>query len=972
MSVNVGSIYYEVDVRTEALLKAEKDVDNSSRRMEKRFDQTDRTSRRMSSGFDHAGGAALRLRNIVTAVSSAMATRAIINYSDAWGRAQNQLRQVAGSAAELRDINQQLMDISNRSAVAFENTAGFYARVAQATRGLNIEQSQLVEFVDLTSKSLRANGASAAGASALILQLSQAFSAGILQGEEFNSIIDQAPLLLDALQRETGKGTRELKKIGSDGELSIQMLIRAVSNYSDEINRRAAESTNTFADNLTIARNNMIEFVGSSDSAQGVVGKLGESVIYLSNNLEAVTQGAIALSAVIAGRYATSLGAAAIANISLAGAHIRRMQALRAEAQASNQAATAKVAELQASRAIIQSTIREIEVDRAALAATLNTNQAKGTQIAIKRELVAMDNALAAAKGRLVAAENAEAAATITANVAHKANASTLASTTRATQIATRAVGGLRTVMAFLGGPVGVIALAAYGIYSFREELGLVPKPAKAASEIVDELRQRIDGLSESALKFEMAGFTAELFRLQLQAERTKSRLEELQPETSAINGNQGPREALRAIDRRRDNAPEVRRLEQELEQTGNDIEARQRILEQIQEQLSSSSGNKPPVTPPSSSTSKADSEAKRRASDFDAVKRQLETEREAIAREYEERNRIIRESTAAGSAEQVELLERSANERENRQRRITEQLLSGLRSETEEIKAEYERRRQEILNATAPGAEQDDLLERNRQARDRETKEHIGAGPDPLTGGQYDDQFARYERDAEIERERYQAKLERLQQTRAQELLTQEDYNKREQEAAQVHADRLMQIEQAKSSMMVSTASNMFGDLSGLAKGFAGEQSSIYRAMFAASKAFAIADAAVKIQQGIANAAALPWPANLGAIASTVAATTSILGAIQSTSMPGYASGGYTGSGSRNEPAGIVHRGEFVMPKRIVDQPGVRAQLEAMRLGFNGDSMRPADYPINESGEKELILNNAHFTLKAGTLCHQ
>lgn len=929
MATQVGGIYYVVDARTEALLKAEKDVDNSSRRMERRFDQTDRASRRMSSGFDHAGGAALRLRNIVTAVSSAMATRQIIAYSDAWGRAQNQLRQVTGSAAELRDINRQLMDVSNQSAVEFEKTAGFYARVAQATRNLNIEQSQLVEFVDLTSKSLRANGASAAGASALILQLSQAFSAGILQGEEFNSIIDQAPLLLDALQRETGKGTRELKKMGSDGELSIDMLIRSVRNYSSEINRRAAASTNTFADNLTVARNNMIEFVGSSDSAQGVVGKLGDSIIYLSNNLESVTQGAIALSAVIAGRYATSLGAAAIANISLAGAHVRRMQALRAEAQASNQAATAKVAELQASRAIIQSTIREIEVDRASLAATLNTNQAKGTQIAIKRELVAMDNALAAAKGRLVAAENAEAAATITANVAHKANASTLASTTRATQIATRAVGGLRTVMAFLGGPVGVIALAAYGIYSFREELGLVPKPARAASDIVDELRQRIDGLSESALKFEMAGFTAELFRLQLQAERTKSRLEELQPDTSAINGSQGPREALRAIDQRRDNAPEVRRLEQELEQTGNDIEARQRILEQIQDQLAnsgSSGGNNPPVTPPTSSTSKADSEAKRRASDFDAVKRQLETEREAIAREYEERNRIIRESTAAGSAEQIELLERSANERENRQRRITEQLLSGLRSETEEIKAEYERRRQEILNATAPGAEQDDLLERNRQARDRETNEHIGAGPDPLTGGQYDDQFSRYERDAEIERERYQAKLERLKEAREQELLTQEDYNKREQEAAQVHADRLMQIEQAKSSMMASTASNMFGELAGMAKGFAGEQSGIYRAMFAASKAFAIADAAIKIQQGIANAASLPWPANLGAIASTVAATSSILGSIQSVSMgPGRLHGGGT-------------------------SPGIL-------------------YPINENGEKELVLNNANLTLKARTL---
>ncbi|WP_252108848.1 MULTISPECIES: tape measure protein [unclassified Halomonas] len=721
MATEVGAIYYTVDARTQALLKAEKDVDGSSRRMEKRFDQTDRASRRMSSGLDHAGGAALRLRNIVTAVSSAMATRQIIAYSDAWGRAQNQLRQVTSGAAELRDINQQLMDISNRSAVGFENTAGLYARVAQATRNLNIEQAQLIEFVDLTSQSMRAYGTSAAGAAALTLQLSQAFNAGLLQGEEFNTIMDQAPLLLEALQNETGKTSRELKKMGADGDLSIDMLIRSVRNYSDEINRRAAASTNTFADNLTVARNNMIEFVGSSDSAQGVVGKLGESVIYLSNNLETVTQGAIALSAVIAGRYATSLGAAAIANISLAGAHIRRMQALRAEAQASNQAATAKVADLQASRAIIQSTIREIEIDRAALAATLNTNQAKGTQIAIKRELVAMDNALAAAKGRLVAVENAETAATITATATHKANASTLAATTRTTQIATRAVGGLRTVMAFLGGPVGVIALAAYGIYSFREELGLVPKPARAASDIVDELRQRIDGLSESALKFEIAGLTAELFRLQLQAERTKSRLEELQPDTSAINGSQGPREALRAIDRRRDNAPEVRSLEQELEQAGNDIEARQRILEQIQDQLNGSNSNKPPVTPTSSSSSKSDNEAKRLARDFDAIRQQLETQRETIEREYLRRNETIRKATAAGSAEQDDLLRRSGNQRARELQELTDRLVAINATGIERINQQYDGQRQEILDITEKGsAEQIEALERNSQARAR------------------------------------------------------------------------------------------------------------------------------------------------------------------------------------------------------------------------------------------------------------
>ncbi|MGP9635326.1 tape measure protein [Halomonas sp. AOP43-A1-21] len=973
MATEAGNLYYVVDARTAGLLKAEKDVDGSTRRMEKGFDRTDKASRRMGQGFNTAGGAAMRLRSMVTAVSSAMATRQIIAYSDAWNRTQNQLRQVTGSAAELATINKELMDISNRSAIAIENTANLYAKVADATSGLNVEQSELLEFVDLTSQSLRANGTSAAGASALILQLSQAFNAGIIQGEEFNTILDQAPLILKALQSETGKSTAELKKMGSEGKLGIDTLIRAVRNYSDEIERRAAASTDTFADSMTKARNNMIQFIGSSDSAQGVVGKLGESVIYLSNNLETVTQGAIALSAVIAGRYAQSLGAATIANLALVGASVKRMQALRGEAQASNQAAAAKVKEIQASITVTKSIMAEVQADRAALAAKLATTKAIGAQTAIKRELAAMDATLAQYKTRYVALLEAETIATAQATAVQRANNTTLAATTATAQTATRAMGGLRAVMGFLGGPTGVILLAAWAIYSFREELGLVPKPVRETADIVDELRQRIDGLSESALKFEMAGFTAELFRLQVQAARTKSELDALMPDQAAASGQRGPRAAFAAMDQRRNNAPEIARLERELEQTGNDIEAREKILQQINDQLNKpkGGGSQPPIT------STSESEVKRRKNEFAAVQRQLATERETIEAEYAERNRIILENTERGSQQQLDSLKRSADMRQSQQDQISDRLLSGLRTETEKIKAEYEQRRKDIIDSTPAGAERDDLLERNRQARDRETSSHIGKKPDPLTGGQYDDQFSRYEKDAEQERERYRQQLERLVDAREQQLLTQEDYNKREQEAAQTHAERLQQIEQAKASMMISTASNMFGEMASVARGFAGEQSGIYRAMFAASKAFALADAAIKIQQGIANAAALPWPANLAAIASTVAATTSILGAIQSTSMAGYASGGYTGSGSRNEPAGIVHRGEFVMPKHVVDRPGMRDQLEGMRRGFNGG--RYASYmpsgrhiPITENGEKEMFINNANCTFSLEPLCQR
>ena len=85
-----------------------------------------------------------------------------------------------------------------------------------------------------------------------------------------------------------------------------------------------------------------------------------------------------------------------------------------------------------------------------------------------------------------------------------------------------------------------------------------------------------------------------------------------------------------------------------------------------------------------------------------------------------------------------------------------------------------------------------------------------------------------------------------------------------------------------AANSAMLQNYGSLFGSLADLTKAFGGQQSSAYRALFAVSKAFAIADAIIKIQQGVANAAALPFPANLAAMGSVIAATSSIVSTIQ------------------------------------------------------------------------------------------
>ncbi|WP_148250591.1 phage tail length tape measure family protein [Raoultella terrigena] len=150
--------------------------------------------------------------------------------------------------------------------------------------------------------------------------------------------------------------------------------------------------------------------------------------------------------------------------------------------------------------------------------------------------------------------------------------------------------------------------------------------------------------------------------------------------------------------------------------------------------------------------------------------------------------------------------------------------------------------------------------------------------------------------------------------------------------------------IEAQKDAIITSsTQSMMDSGLSILADGF-GQQSGIYKAAFAASKAYAIAQSLVAINAGIAQAANMPFPSNLIAMASVAMQTASIVSNIKAVADTGFAAGGYTGPGGKYQPAGVVHKGEYVFDQASTNRIGV-TQLEALRNG------KPLDAMLGRSG---------------------
>lgn len=157
--------------------------------------------------------------------------------------------------------------------------------------------------------------------------------------------------------------------------------------------------------------------------------------------------------------------------------------------------------------------------------------------------------------------------------------------------------------------------------------------------------------------------------------------------------------------------------------------------------------------------------------------------------------------------------------------------------------------------------------------------------------------------------------------------------------------ADANQVIETQKNTIISAATQSLFDSTAEIMRAGFGEQSAIYKVAFAASKAFAIADSMVKIQQAIASGAvSAPYPANIIAMASIAAQTASIVSNIQAVSGVGFASGGYTGPGGKYQPAGIVHKGEYVFDQASTNRIGV-SQLETLRNG------QPLDATLGRTG---------------------
>ena len=496
MSENLGNVYYTVDADTTGLLAGSRGVESATRTMNKSFEQTDKIASKLTATF--------------SAVTAALSTNKILAYGEAWVNVNNKLSNSVKEHEKLADVTQRVFDISQNTRASIASTADLYQKLESSTREAGKSGSELAQIAETINKALVVSGATAQGAESVILQLGQALSAGAIQGEEFNAIADNGQRIVKAIAKEMGVATGALKKLASEGKITSAVVINALTNSAKEIATEFDKMQVTMSQSFTIATNNLTKFIGESAAVNTVMGAVGSAAVTMSTNLDEVANVATALAVVMGSKLAGSF-------VESSAKKLLDAKASQANAVANSEAAAAVLRRAVAEK---DSTVALLAKSRADVIATKGTSAHAFALEMQKQRFTAATNAIASYNAAMVASAAASRAASVAAT------------------IASAAMNGLKTAMAFLGGPVGVALLAAYAIYEFGIKADETRDKTKALDGSIEELTESYKKLGEAQAKLEQ-------FRVSEQLDSIYPLLSALEKQKTTLEGSIAAQEEL-------------------------------------------------------------------------------------------------------------------------------------------------------------------------------------------------------------------------------------------------------------------------------------------------------------------------------------------------------------------------------------------------------------------------------------------
>lgn len=289
LRVQVASVRDAVQGLSPAYQKAAAGATAATQTME-------RTHRAVGDGVKSISKQLSMLQGLFAAVAGASQFKQIATdlaqTADQANNLQARIKLVTGEGESFAAAWQEVQATALRTHSALDETGTLFTRLVQAGKDAGLHTRQAIEqslaLTETINQTVQLSGASAEASSAAISQLIQGLQSGVLRGDEFNSVMEQAPRLARALADGLGMTTGELRKMAEAGALTADTVIKALKGQSDVVAREFQKLPPTVGRALQDLSTQWTLYVAEVDKSTGASAAAAKAIEALANNLRTI------------------------------------------------------------------------------------------------------------------------------------------------------------------------------------------------------------------------------------------------------------------------------------------------------------------------------------------------------------------------------------------------------------------------------------------------------------------------------------------------------------------------------------------------------------------------------------------------------------------------------------------------------------------------------------------------------------
>ncbi|HBS5942688.1 TPA: tape measure protein [Klebsiella pneumoniae] len=281
----VGNIVYEVEMNVARLIEAQQQVNKRLDQMDAKFEQSSRSAGRFEGALNKVGVA-------IAAAFTIDAAKKLIAIGDEMVTLQARIARLSPSIDAAKDTLASLSAIASQTGSGLYETEKLWESLTTSLKETGATNAQVLSLTSTLQKIGTIGGSSAEEMSNALRQFGQSMAKGVIQAEEFNSVIEQMPELARQIAAGLGISIGDLRKRMLEGKLTAQDALNAIQSQSRSVNaefEKMPVSIDRAKNSLDVAFKNAIndlnQAIGLTTTLAGLMQSVADNLNYYNNNV---------------------------------------------------------------------------------------------------------------------------------------------------------------------------------------------------------------------------------------------------------------------------------------------------------------------------------------------------------------------------------------------------------------------------------------------------------------------------------------------------------------------------------------------------------------------------------------------------------------------------------------------------------------------------------------------------------------